>query len=96
MHGGNGADIYNAIYNDLIGDGLLNVAYGSSTVITVSFETDPPIAQGWLTYSLSTNPASPHFADQTRKFSRKEWISFPYSDAQIQADPNYSTRMIFE
>jgi acyl-homoserine-lactone acylase len=96
MHGGNGADIYNAIYNDPIGDGLLNVAYGSSTVITVSFETDPPIAQGWLTYSQSTNPASPHFADQTRKFSRKEWISFPYSDAQIQADPNYSTQMIFE
>ena len=27
-----------------------------------------------LTYSLSVNPNSPYFADQTRMFSRKKWV----------------------
>jgi acyl-homoserine-lactone acylase len=94
IHGGHGSDIYNAIYNRPVGDGLFDVSYGSSHVFTVSFETSPPITQGWLTYSQSTNPASPHYADQTRLFSSKKWITYPYTDAQIRADPNYSTKTI--
>jgi acyl-homoserine-lactone acylase len=94
IHGGDGADIYNAIFSVPIGDGLRNVVYGSSTAIAVSFETNPPTMQGWLTYSQSTNPASPNFADQTERFSRKEWITFPYTQAQIQADPNYSSKQL--
>lgn len=96
IHGGNGSDIYNAISSVTAGAGLLNAIEGSSFVITVSFETTPPTAQGWLTFSQSTDPASPHYADQTERFSRKEWITFPYSDAQIQADPNYKRTKIVE
>jgi acyl-homoserine-lactone acylase len=91
IHGGHGEDIYNAIYAAPVGSGLLDARYGSSTVITVSFETDPPTTQGWLTFSQSTDPKSPHYSDQTEKFSKKEWITFPYSDAQITADPGYTT-----
>lgn len=96
IHGGSGSDIYNAMDSRPVGGGLFDAYYGSSHVITVSFETDPPIAQGWLTYSQSTNPASPHYADQTARFSRKEWITFPYTDAQIEADPAYTTTTIEE
>jgi acyl-homoserine-lactone acylase len=94
IHGGGSDDIYNAVFSIPIGGGLQDVAYGSSTVITVSFETNPPTMQGWLTYSNSTNPASPYFADQTERFSRKEWITFPYTQSQIQADPNYSSKQL--
>jgi acyl-homoserine-lactone acylase len=94
IHGGGSNDIYNAIDSIPIGGGLRDVKYGSSTVITVSFETDPPVTQGWLTYSQSTDPASPHFADQTERFSRKEWITFPYTQSQILADPNYSRKQL--
>lgn len=96
IHGGDGSDIYNAIYNRPASTGVFNVDYGSSHVMTTSFETDPPIAQGWLTYSQSTNPASPHYADMTRLFSAKTWHTFPYTEAQIRADPNYSTLTIRE
>jgi acyl-homoserine-lactone acylase len=94
IHGGGSDDIYNAVYSIPIGGGLRDVKYGASTVITVSFETNPPTTQGWLAYSQSTNPASPHFADQTERFSRKEWITFPYTQSQIQADPNYSSKQL--
>jgi acyl-homoserine-lactone acylase len=96
IHGGSGTDIYNAMNARPVGNGLLDAFYGSSTVITVSFETEPPITQGWLTFSQSTNPSSPHCADQTERFSRKEWITFPYTDDQIRADPNYTTLTISE
>jgi acyl-homoserine-lactone acylase len=96
IHGGGSDDIYNSVDGEPIGGGLRDVTYGTSTVITVSFETNPPITQGWLTYSQSTNPASPHFADQTERFSRKEWITFPYTQSQIQADPNYSSTQLHQ
>jgi acyl-homoserine-lactone acylase len=63
-------------------------------VFTVSFETSPPITQGWLTYSRSTNAARPHYADQTRLFGSKTWLTYPYTDAQIRADPNCTTKAI--
>jgi acyl-homoserine-lactone acylase len=45
-------------------------------------------AHGILTYSQSQEPDSPHQADQTRLYSRGEWISLPFTEAQIAADPN--------
>ena len=41
-----------------------------------------------LTYSQSTNPNSPYFADQTRMFSNKEWVDEAYCEDEIAADPN--------
>ena len=40
-----------------------------------------------LTYSESSNPASPHYADETRLFSRKQWLPDRFCEAQITADP---------
>jgi acyl-homoserine-lactone acylase len=64
--------------------------------MTISFEGDVPRAEGFLTYSQSTNPASAHYADQTERFSTLDWIAFPYTEAAIVADPGYSTMRISE
>jgi RTX calcium-binding nonapeptide repeat (4 copies)/Penicillin amidase len=40
-----------------------------------------------LTYSLSENPDSPYYADQTRMFSGKQWVKVPYCESEIAADP---------
>ena len=52
--------------------------------MTVSFDGDSPKAQGFLTYSQSSNPASPNYRDQTLRFSKKEWITFPFTSADVE------------
>lgn len=94
--GGDVSDIYNGLGSRPTGTGQLDVFFGSSTVMTVSFDSDVPKAQGFLTYSQSTNPASPHYSDQTERFSTLNWITFPFTDAAITADPNYKTTSISE
>ncbi|MFP5356870.1 MAG: penicillin acylase family protein [Gammaproteobacteria bacterium] len=44
-----------------------------------------PVADGFVTYSQSTDPASPHFNDFTRDYSDKAWHRFPFTPAQVQA-----------
>ncbi|HEY0903323.1 MAG TPA: penicillin acylase family protein [Marmoricola sp.] len=39
-----------------------------------------------LTYGQSENPRSPYSTDQTRMFSRKQWVRFAWTDAQIRRD----------
>ena len=43
------------------------------------------MADAILSYSQSTNPASPHYADQTRNYSAKKWHRLPFSDEEIAA-----------
>lgn len=65
-------------------------------MMTIWFEGDTPQAQGLLTYSQSTDPKSPHDADQTQRFSKLDWISFPFTEAAITADPVYKTQTLSE
>ena len=68
-----------------------NVPHGSSFVMVAQFTGDPdcPVdARTILTYSQSTNPNSPYFADQTRMFSNKQWVDEAYCEDEIAADPN--------
>jgi hypothetical protein len=44
-----------------------------------------------LTYSQSTNPASPHYKDLTEFYSQKGWVDVRYKEADILADPNLET-----
>ena len=88
IHGG--ADrfgVYNAIDSVPIGGGLREVVMGSSYIQTVGFDRNGPRAQAVLSYSQSTDPASPYYSDQTELFSRKTWVSLPFTDAEIAADP---------
>ena len=49
-----------------------------------------------LTYSQSPEPDSPHYADMTRLYSQREWVRLPFSDAQINADPELVTLSLAE
>ncbi|AJG20265.1 penicillin acylase family protein [Cupriavidus basilensis] len=60
----------------------------------VSFSVAGPHAEAFLAYSQSSDPASPHAADQAERFSDKRWIALPFTDAQINADPGFSERQI--
>jgi acyl-homoserine-lactone acylase len=83
--------IFNAIYeNTEPGDSLTSPDTGSSfiQVVTWPSEGECPVGSTILTYSESSNPDSPHFADQTKLFSQKRWLTDRFCQAQIAADPN--------
>lgn len=84
--GGDGElGIYNAIQSHPV-DGHLEVVGGSSYMQMVTFTEQGPMARGLLAFSQSADPASPHHADQTRLFSKQDWLLLPYRDEQIDAD----------
>jgi len=100
LHGGIG-DIdgsYNSIHmrSGLQAGGYLNVAWGTSYVQTVGFDSDGPVAHAMLVYGQSVDPRSPHYADQLPLYSQKRWPRLPFSDGAIRADPNYSVRFLSE
>jgi len=62
------------------------IPHGSSFIQVVSFTGDGcPDARTILTYSQSTNPADPHYADQTRLFSRSGWVTDRFCPAAVAA-----------
>lgn len=92
IHGGDGElGIYNSIESVPREDGRLHVMFGTSFIQTVEFDGNGPRAQALLSYSQSTNPASKHYADQSARFSAKAWITQAFTEAQIKADPAYSS-----
>ncbi len=88
IHGGSGASMFSVISSRYVGDqGRGFIRHGNSYVQAVTWdESACPDASALLTYSQSTNPESPHFADMTRVYSAKEWVDFPYCEADIEAD----------
>ena len=91
IHGGPGDPdgIYNAIsVGDFPGDSLTAPDQGSSFIQVVTWnDTACPVGATILTYSESSNPASPHYADQTTLFSHKQWLPDRFCPAQIMTDP---------
>ena len=97
IHGGDDAlGLYNHIGTSPMEGGLLRVTEGATYLQAVSFERDGPRAEGFLVYSQTMNPDSPHEGDQARRFSTKQWIAFPFTEAQIVSDPEYTTRRLTE
>jgi acyl-homoserine-lactone acylase len=97
IHGGpGGVGVFNAInVNSLVRGapepGYPNVGHGSSFVMVTQF-TDSSCGvddRSILTYSLSENPESPFFGDQTELFSDKVWVDPPFCEAEVlAADPD--------
>jgi acyl-homoserine-lactone acylase len=86
--------IYNAIFeNTEPGDSLTTPDTGSSFIQVVTWPAHGacPVGSTILTYSESSNPASPHFADQTKLFSRKQFLPDRFCPGQIAADPSLQT-----
>ena len=95
IHGGNGKyGVYNAITSTLAADGTRAVTHGTSYIQTVMFDSAGPQAHAMLSYSQSSDPASPHVADQTERFAQKAWVVQPFTEAQIKADPAYKTSSV--
>jgi acyl-homoserine-lactone acylase len=63
------------------------VNYGTSFLMVVGFEDDGPQADAIMTYSASSDPASPWFADQTRMYARGQWRPVLFRPEAIQRDP---------
>jgi acyl-homoserine-lactone acylase len=89
LHGGPGDPNgeFNAIYTDWIpGQGLSDPTLGSSYVQVVTWHNSAcPDVRTILTYSLSANPISPFYADQTKLFSQKRWVTERFCTADVLA-----------
>mgnify|MGYP001820648953 CR=1 FL=1 len=74
------------------GKGYTPIVHGNSYVQVVTWNDDgTPDARGILTYSQSPEADSPHYYDQTELYARGEWLQLPFTEEQIQADPNLKT-----
>lgn len=71
--------VYNAIESVPDGKGRRNVVSGTSYLQVVSFDgAAGPRAWTLLSYSQSTDPASPYFRNQTEQFARGQWAPFDF------------------
>ena len=75
--------------------GLVPV-HGTSYIQIVGFDDKGPVADAILSYSQSTDPASPHFADQTRAYAAKQWHRLPFHPADIAAQALGEAKRIAE
>jgi acyl-homoserine-lactone acylase len=71
----------------LTADGY-QVNYGTSFIMCMQFTDEGPVGQALLSYSQSAEPDSPWFADQTQRFSQKQWRPMLWREEDIAADPN--------
>jgi acyl-homoserine-lactone acylase len=87
IHGGAGTmGVFGAIGVNLKDGGYRNPTGGNSYIQVVTWdESECPIADTILTHSQSTDPASPYYGDQTREYSAKRWVRFPFCEEDIAA-----------
>ena len=99
IHGGSGTSgVYNAI---VPGPLVANVGYtpiggGSSYIQAVTFANGAPVARAVVTYSQSSDPANPNYANMTQLFSNYGWVTLPFTDAEIRVDPNVRVIRLIE
>jgi acyl-homoserine-lactone acylase len=80
---------FNAIWTSWSpSDGVTRPDGGSSYVQAVTWDDSVcPRARSILTYSLSDDSTSAHYADQTALFSQKGWVTNRFCAADIAASP---------
>lgn len=83
--GSNAAGAFNVIEADLGQGGYGPVTWGSSFVMTVDFTDGSPQAAAALTYSLSSDPGSEHYADWTKLYSQQRLEPLPFRQPEIRA-----------
>lgn len=78
---------FNAIYQDVVHHPGADPSLGSSYIQAVGWKSGStcPQAATVLTYSESANARSPHYADQTVLFSRKQWLPAWFCGRQVAA-----------
>ncbi len=99
IHGGSGGSgVYNAIVPGALvpGVGYTPIFGGSSYIQSVTFTPSGPEARAVVTYSQSSDPANPHYADMTKLFSNYGWVSLPFAEGDIRRDPNLTVLKLRE
>ncbi len=71
---------------DTLGPEGYRIDFGNSYIQVVTWDSGGVHAEGFLTYSQSTDPANPHYADFTEAYSQKRWHRFPFHPSEIAAD----------
>ncbi|HVU03058.1 MAG TPA: acylase [Polyangiaceae bacterium] len=71
-------------------DGYL-VNFGSSFMMVMEFSPTGPHAKAVLSYSESSDPASPHYDDQTKLFSSSKYRDVLFTEEDIAKDPELET-----
>jgi hypothetical protein len=98
IHGGTGGmGAFNVVSAPLDEtDAYRDVQSGASFIMAAEFTPDGPTSRAVLAYSNATDPTSPHYADQTELYSRKQWVDLDYFEADILADPELRVTVIEE
>jgi len=78
---------------DTLGPDGYRIDFGNSYIQVVTWDSGGVHAEGFLTYSESTDPASPHYADFTEAYSQKRWHRFPFHPSEIAADQKSQTTL---
>ncbi|MFV2120142.1 penicillin acylase family protein, partial [Streptomyces sp. Act-28] len=90
VHGGTGTGVWNMtvpVWN-AAGGGYTEVRHGTSHVQAVGWDDSRcPVARTLLSYSQSSDPGSPHHADQTRLYSQERWVTARFCERDILRDP---------
>jgi acyl-homoserine-lactone acylase len=97
IHGGPGDPIgqFNAIFAEFNrGEKEADVDFGSSFVMAASLTGSKcPDVRTILTYSLSSNPSSPHYMDQTKLFSKKRWVKERFCERAVRRNARSTLRL---
>jgi acyl-homoserine-lactone acylase len=96
IHGcSEGEGCFNIISTERDAQGRYDPFTGASFVMTAAFDNSGKVrGEALLSYSQSENPKSPHYADQTRLFSQKQWLPMRFTESQIRSDPEYKRTVV--
>lgn len=67
---------------------------GSSLVMTTQLNPTGPASEGILTYSESTDPTSPWYANMTKLYSERRWVKLPYTATELARDHPHRPLML--
>ncbi len=79
-------DTQNELDPDSLGPEGFHIDFGNSYIQAVTWGEDGVRAEGFLTYSESTDPGRPHFDDFTEAYSEQRWYRFPFHPDEIAAE----------
>ncbi len=97
--GGQGwAGMFSMIMSDLSADkGYTPIIHGNSYIQVISWDEEGTLEPtAMLTYSQSPEPESNYYSDLTEIYAEGGWITLPFAEADIEADPNLSRLKLVE
>jgi acyl-homoserine-lactone acylase len=96
MHGGQGQNgVFNVATTSVGPDGFTPIESGPTYMQTVTWDDrGEVVAEAILAFSQSDDPENPHFADQTRRYSSKEFIPLPFNNRDIQRQTVSRERLV--